>query len=84
MADYYMMPEVTPSGDPLGNGDLWWLGAIIYTVGSIIINLGSNLIRMNHDRLSRIPVHLHPPWYQRWPWLLGMLLLVLFVVVGCW
>ena len=56
--------------DTLG-GSLWWVGAIIYTFGSVIINLGSNLIRLNHDQLSKIPEDLHPPIYKRWTWLFG-------------
>ena len=28
--------------------DLWWLGVSVYVVGSVLINLGSNMIRKGH------------------------------------
>lgn len=49
--------------------NLWWLGAIIYVIGSILINLGSNLIRYSHERIKHFEQQ--PPIYKRYWWILG-------------
>lgn len=51
---------------------LWWFGAIIYVIGSILINLGSNLIRKNHGDISMLEEGVKPPpLYKRTLWLAG-------------
>ena len=49
--------------------DLWWLGAIIYITGSIMINFGSNVIRRDHSRQEEAGVKAPP--YKRPIWALG-------------
>ena len=50
------------------NGDeksLWWVGAIIYIVGSILVNLGSNIVRrdhFNHEKLPPKALYTRPLW----------------------
>jgi magnesium transporter len=47
---------------------LWWLGALLYVTGSIIINLGSNLIRKNHTMYTK---ETKPPFFKQWLALVG-------------
>ena len=48
---------------------LWWVGAIIYVVGSVLINLGSNLIRKDHSIEDEKATKTSP--YKRPIWLIG-------------
>lgn len=45
---------------------LWWIGALIYVAGSILINFGSNLIRRDHSmedtKTKKTPQYLRPLW----------------------
>ncbi len=51
--------------------DLWWLGALIYLTGSVLINLGSNLIRYSHEHLKNLAKENQPPIWKRYWWLAG-------------
>lgn len=53
---------------------MWWIGAIIYVTGSIMINLGSNVIRKDHSLQEKATGKNQPP-YQRPLWILGRQLL---------
>mmetsp|Transcript_2215 Transcript_2215/g.3936 ORF Transcript_2215/g.3936 Transcript_2215/m.3936 type:complete len:399 (-) Transcript_2215:322-1518(-) len=61
------------TGDDCGN-QLWWLGALIYMGGSICINFGSNVVRLSHEKLKKIPAHQQPPIYKRYLWMTGFLI----------
>jgi len=47
---------------------LWWLGASLYITGSVMINLGSNLIRKNHTKYYKTN---KPPFWKQWLALIG-------------
>merc|ERR1712000_458689 len=49
--------------------DLWWFGAIIYVIGSIFINLGSNFIRYSHERIKHFETP--PALWKRYWWIFG-------------
>lgn len=59
--------EEVPGEEPERN--LWWFGAIVYMTGSILINLGSNIIRYSHERIKHFKTP--PPIYKRFWWILG-------------
>merc|ERR1712137_1424373 len=63
----FLLEEVVPSENE--DVKLWWFGAIIYVIGSIFINLGSNLIRYSHERIKHFEIA--PPIYKRYWWILG-------------
>merc|ERR1712137_617999 len=63
----FLLEEVVPSENDDVN--LWWFGAIVYVIGSIFINLGSNLIRYSHERIKHFDVP--PPIYKRYWWIFG-------------
>jgi magnesium transporter len=54
---------------------LWWVGAIIYVVGSILVNLGSNLIRKDHSMKllhnPPKPIYKRPFLFAGWGFFIG-------------
>src|SRR3990167_10638392 len=60
--------EEVPGEEPERN--LWWFGAIVYMTGSVLINLGSNIIRYSHERIKHFKTP--PPIYKRFWWILGI------------
>ena len=54
-----------------GKKNYWWLGAIIYIAGSIMINFGSNIIKRDHMNMAKLEVTSVPPLYKRYLWIVG-------------
>lgn len=59
-------PNTAPWLDEEELKQLWWIGALIYVTGSVLINLGSNLIRKDHSiedtKTKKTPQYLRPLW----------------------
>ena len=56
--------------------ELWWFGGLIYVIGSIMINLGSNLLRYSHEILRLAPEIERPPIWKRFWWMMGSYLMI--------
>ncbi|GLC43081.1 hypothetical protein PLESTB_000865100 [Pleodorina starrii] len=54
--------------------DLWYVGAIINVVGSIAINLGTNLMKLGHNKRAKVdcPEAQKPPVRKIKEWVIGM------------
>lgn len=66
MQRFLLFEEVPSEND---DSNLWWLGALIYIAGSVLINLGNNLIRYSHERVRLLGVSV-PIWKRYW-WIIG-------------
>jgi hypothetical protein len=51
------------------DSSLWWLGAVLYITGSVLSNLGTNLVRKNHTHYQAKARK--TPCYQQWFAIIG-------------
>ncbi|GFR43906.1 hypothetical protein Agub_g5040, partial [Astrephomene gubernaculifera] len=66
-------PPPTGSGEGESQ-DLWYVGAIINVIGSIAINLGTNLMKLGHNKRAKVdlPDDQKPPVRKFKEWVIGM------------
>ncbi|PNH01815.1 NIPA-like protein 2 [Tetrabaena socialis] len=67
-------PAPAPAGPAEEPRDLWYVGAIINVIGSIAINLGTNLMKLGHNKRAKMdmPEDQKPPTRKIKEWVVGM------------
>jgi hypothetical protein len=60
---------------------LWWVGALLSLLGSLVSIMGMNLQRYSHRLEAAKPLAMRSPSYKKAPWVMGLLLVLVDIIL---